>query len=88
MAAFASGSTYTRERLRTAFVRWVTGRRRPMSIINDPEFLQVVKMLNPQAVVPSRITLGRDIKTMFSMTRTNVKDILQVSNNDANALAI
>jgi hypothetical protein len=84
MSAFASGLTYTRERLRTLTVRWVAGRRRPMSIVDDPEFLDIIKLLHPQAAVPSRITVGRDIKMMYTMTKANVRNIIQVSNHNSN----
>ncbi|KAH9172048.1 hypothetical protein EDB89DRAFT_2070200 [Lactarius sanguifluus] len=77
LANFASGSTYRRERLRTLILRWVTGCHRPMAIVGDTNFLNIIKMLNPQAVVPSRNTVTSDIKTMFSMTKANLTDILR-----------
>jgi len=50
-----------------------------MSIVSDPEFLDIIKMLNPQAEVPSRNTVTQDIKTMYSMAKANLKIILRVS---------
>jgi hypothetical protein len=79
MSAFTSGSTYTRKQLRMLTVRWVAGRCRPMSIVSDPEFLKIVRMLNPQAEVPSRNTVAQDIKAIYLMANANLKNILQVS---------
>jgi hypothetical protein len=79
MNAFASGSTYKHERLRTLIVRWVTGCRRPISVVVDPDFLDIVKMLNPHALIPSRNTVTRDIKIMYSLAKVKLKDVLQVS---------
>ncbi|KAH9009543.1 hypothetical protein EDB84DRAFT_1571153 [Lactarius hengduanensis] len=42
-----------------------------------PEFLAIVKLLNPQAVVPSRNTVTQDIKIMYSLAKVNLKSILQ-----------
>jgi hypothetical protein len=50
-----------------------------MFIVGDPEFLDIIKMLNPQAVTPSRNTDTQDIKTMYSMTKANMKNMLQAS---------
>jgi hypothetical protein len=65
--------------MRTLLLRWVTSCRWPMFIVGDPEFLDIIQMLNPQAVTPSRNTVTQDIKTMYSMTKTNLKNILQAS---------
>jgi hypothetical protein len=78
MDAFSSGSTYTREKLRTLLVCWITGCHRPMSIVGDSEFLAIIKMLNPHADVPSRNTVTTDIKTMYSLTKVQLKGRLQV----------
>lgn len=79
MSTFASGSTYTCKRMCTLLLRWVTSRHWPMFIVGDPEFLDIIKMLNPQAVTPSRNTDTQDIKTMYSMTKANMKNMLQAS---------
>jgi len=50
-----------------------------MAIVSDTNFLDIIRMLNPQAVVPSRNTVTSDIKTMFAMTKANLRDILRVS---------
>ena len=78
MNSFASGSTYRREKLWTFIVRWVTGCRQPMSIVGDSNFRGLIKMLNPQAIVPSQNTVTQDIKTMYSLTKVNLATILQV----------
>lgn len=78
MNTFASGSTYKHEKLRTVVVCWVAGRRRLMAIIGDPEFLNIVKMLNPRAELPSQNTITRDIKTIYLMTRVSLRGSLKV----------
>jgi hypothetical protein len=70
---------YRHERLHTLILRWVTGCRRLMSIVGDPEFVEMINALNPQAVIPSRNTVTRDIKLMYSLAKASLKDLLQVS---------
>jgi hypothetical protein len=78
MDAFSSGSTYTREKLQTLLVRWIMGCCRPMSIVRDSEFLAIIKMLNLRAGIPSWNTVTTDIKTMYSLTKAQLKGRLQV----------
>ncbi|KAH9008006.1 hypothetical protein EDB84DRAFT_1599293 [Lactarius hengduanensis] len=77
MSGFSSGSKYKHEKLHTLALRWVASCRRPMSIVGDSEFLTIIKLLNPQAVVPSRNTVTQDIKIMYSLAKVNLKSILQ-----------
>jgi hypothetical protein len=78
MNTFASGSTYKRKKMQTLLLRWVTTRRRPMSIVGDPELLNIVHMLNPLAMLPSRNTVTKDIKTIFLMTKAKLRVGLKV----------
>jgi hypothetical protein len=55
MSSFTSGLTYRRERLRAFIVHWVTMHHRPMSIVGDPKFLDIVNMLNPHVAVNSSL---------------------------------
>jgi hypothetical protein len=49
-----------------------------MAIVSNPEFSNIVKMLNPRAVLPSWNTITHDIKTIYSMTSLNLADRLKV----------
>ncbi|KAH9006666.1 hypothetical protein EDB84DRAFT_1573015 [Lactarius hengduanensis] len=74
MSGFSSGSN---EKLRTLALCWVASCHRLMSIVGDSEFPAIVKLLNPQAVVPSQNTVTQDIKIMYSLAKVNLKSILQ-----------
>ena len=57
---------------------WVSNRHRPFSIVEDTELLEIFKDLNPTCETPSRHTVSRDVKEIFSLTRGEVGTMLQV----------
>lgn len=67
---------FHRGEYRLKLLSWVTRRHRPDAIIEDPELVDILVYLNPEAVPPSRRTLRRDIDTAFQMTRDEVKSML------------
>ncbi|MGH7239795.1 MAG: hypothetical protein ACREHG_06970 [Candidatus Saccharimonadales bacterium] len=79
MNTMALGSTYSREKLRVAIATWTSRHRRPFQIVEDPEFVDMVKMLNPCADVPSRFSVLRDVKNLFELSKEKVKACLHVS---------
>ena len=78
MNTFTSGSTYKCKKMRTLLLRWVTTRRRPMSIVGNPKLLNIVHMLNPLAMLPLQNTVTKDIKTIFLMTKAQLRVSLKV----------
>ncbi|KAJ7030910.1 hypothetical protein C8F04DRAFT_897814, partial [Mycena alexandri] len=69
MRSFASGSTYKREKLRTLTALWVTHRRRPFRIVQDPEFREIIHLLNPLAHSHSATTQARDIQHLYKLSQ-------------------
>jgi hypothetical protein len=78
MNTFTSGSTYKREKMQTLLLHWVMMHCRPMSIIGDPELLDIVHMLNPLAMLPLWNTVTEDIKIIFLMTKAKLRVGLKV----------
>ncbi|KAF8584357.1 hypothetical protein K439DRAFT_1346259, partial [Ramaria rubella] len=53
-------------------VLWVACRHRPYAIIQDPELLEIFKMLYEPAQIPSPCTLSRDIQEAFDISCVQV----------------
>jgi hypothetical protein len=81
MKGFASGSnlSYKREKVRSIITIWISRRRRPYSIVSDPEFIALLKMLNNQVKIPSRVTVSCDVQMLYKLTRVKVQRRLKVS---------
>ena len=76
---FAHGSTYSKARMRYLLGMWVSRRSRPYIIVQDPELLEIFKMLYAKVEVPHPTTLSRDVKEMFIISRKYIFSLLQVS---------
>ncbi|KAJ3558298.1 hypothetical protein NM688_g1007 [Phlebia brevispora] len=74
---FAQGSTYSEECLRLTIALWICQRHRPFKIVQDPEFLAIVRMLYAKAKVPSASTVSRDIQEIFSVSQRSLADGLK-----------
>ncbi|KAJ7199578.1 hypothetical protein GGX14DRAFT_339830, partial [Mycena pura] len=48
---------------------WVTRRRRPFQIVQDPEFREIIHLLNPLAHTHSGMTQARDVKRLYKLSR-------------------
>lgn len=79
MKGFTSGSTYKREKVRSLISIWVSRRRRPFSIVGDPEFVALCKMLNGRAEIPCGVTVSTDVKMLYQLTRVKVQQRLKVA---------
>lgn len=78
MKSFASGSTYKREKFRALTTLWVTRRRRPFQIVQDPEFREIIHLLNPLAHTHSGMTQARDVKRLYKLSREKTRIFLAV----------
>ena len=78
ITAFASGSTYTESSFRYHLVMWITTRHRPFSIVEDPEFRALLRMLYGRVEIPSRITVTRDMHLILQDAKTHLTGLLQV----------
>ena len=75
---FASGVQYTPPRFRYLAAMWCARRHRPFSVVEDPEFCEVVRMLYGRAEIPSRISVSRDIQHLLEYSRVQLINKLLV----------
>jgi hypothetical protein len=59
-------------------VKWVSESQRPLSIVEDRGFQKLMKTGRPTYKIPSRRTVGRDVKHVFKKTRKRIAKMLQV----------
>lgn len=78
ITSFAQGSTYSYPKFRLKLALWVSRRHRPFSIVEDEELIDIFTDLNNKVEVPSRITVSRDVKEIFLISRVKVASMLQV----------
>jgi hypothetical protein len=78
MAAFASGSSYNPTKHRVKLAIWIARRSRPFAIAEDDELRDIFHDLNNRVEHPSAISVSRDIKEIFLISRKNIAKILQV----------
>ncbi|GJE85026.1 hAT transposon family protein [Phanerochaete sordida] len=74
---FAQGTTYNPAKFRVKLNIWIARRHRPYNIVQDPEFLELLRMLNAKVEVPHPTTISRDIREIFTITREAVGKMLQ-----------
>ncbi|PIL32936.1 hypothetical protein GSI_05054 [Ganoderma sinense ZZ0214-1] len=58
---YAQGVNYSYARLRFLLAMWVARRHRPFTIVEDPEFREILRMLFARVDIPSRVTVARDL---------------------------
>ncbi|KAF8580011.1 hypothetical protein K439DRAFT_1236255, partial [Ramaria rubella] len=75
--SFAHGSMYSTGRLWHLLVLWVAHRHQPYAIIQDPELLEIFKMLFEPAQIPSPHSLSQDVQEAFDISRVQVAQVLQ-----------
>ncbi|KAF8584242.1 hypothetical protein K439DRAFT_1230405, partial [Ramaria rubella] len=75
--SFAHGSTYSTGRLQHLLVLWVARRHRPYAIVQDPELLEIFKMLYEPPQIHSPCTLSWDIQEAFDISCVQVARVLQ-----------
>ena len=76
--SFAAGSTYSKAKFRYLLAIWCARRHRPFSVVEDPEFREVVRMLYGRAEIPSRISVSRDIQHLLEYSRVRLINKLLV----------
>ncbi|KAF6744509.1 hypothetical protein DFP72DRAFT_742987, partial [Ephemerocybe angulata] len=69
MAAYVSGSKYRKARHRFKVLMWIARRRRPYTIIADPELLEIFTDLHGPCQSPSPSTISRDMKEAHKVTK-------------------
>jgi hypothetical protein len=78
ITAFASGTTYSPARFRYLLAMWCSRHYRPFNIVKDEELLDIFTMLYARIDVPHPVTVSRDVKEIFRISRENISKVLQV----------
>ena len=78
MASFASGVTYSKAKFRYLLAMWCAHRHRPFSVVEDPEFREVVQMLYGRAEIPLRISVAHDIQHLLEHSHVQLINKLLV----------
>ena len=78
ITAFAAGCTYRREAFRALLVKWIAGCRRPFRIVEDEPLRQAFKMLYSRVEIPRAITVTRDVRLYFRLSRQKIRAQLKV----------
>src|SRR5271154_728823 len=65
MSNFIHGTTYNPGRFRLGLTIWIACRHRPFTIVNDPEFIELLTSLNDKVAIPSARTVSRDVQEAF-----------------------
>jgi hypothetical protein len=82
LAAFAHGSLYNPGLFRLKLAIWISRRHRPFVIVDDPEFQELLTILNCKVSVPSSVTVSRDVQEIFSISQKVVGTLLKVCFHD------
>lgn len=77
--AFAQGTTYNPHKFRFKLAVWIARRHRSYAIVQDPEFVDILRMLSSKAEIPHPTTISRDVCEIFAISRVFIGKILQVS---------
>ncbi len=78
IAAFASGHLYSAACFRFLLAIWCAQCHQPYKIVFDPELVQIFKMLYAKVDIPLPSTISRDIQEMYTLTKAQVAESLQV----------
>ncbi len=81
--AYASGVTYSRAKFRYTTAMWCARRHRPFTIVEDPEFEVLCRMLYNKVEIPSRTTVSRDVHTILAYTKVRVIKLFMVCSSRA-----
>lgn len=75
---FMHGSTYSKSKFRYLLDLWIVRRHRPYAIVEDPELIELFRMLFAQVEIPSARTISRDVQELYQMAKVNMIKMLQV----------
>jgi hypothetical protein len=76
IADFATGSTYTAAGFRLKLALWTARRKRPYTIVADPELVDIFKMLYNKVDIPCERTVSRDVQDIYRVSKSYVREVL------------
>ncbi|KIJ42622.1 hypothetical protein M422DRAFT_147370, partial [Sphaerobolus stellatus SS14] len=76
MKEYTHGHQYSAGRMCYLLALWVARRHRPFKIVEDPELIEIFKMLYSKVMTPSRFMVARDVDEIFTTTKAHVKQYL------------
>jgi hypothetical protein len=59
-------------------MKWVAEKRQPFAIIEDPQFLFLMKTRHPGYHLPLAVTVARDMKHIFVEMHQHISKLLKV----------
>ncbi len=65
-----------RQRINWSLTRWIVCNKRPFFIVEYPEFSDLIKVMDPKYVIPSRTTIQKLAGKMFRATKEAVRATL------------
>jgi hypothetical protein len=78
MSAFVNGSTYNPSKLRLIIATWIAHWHQPFTIVEDSEFVEILRTLNSHVIIPLQVTVSHDVQEMFQVSQQSVAAMLQV----------
>ncbi len=78
IARICSGHLYSAACFRFLLAIWCAQCHQPYKIVFDPELVQIFKMLYAKVDIPLPSTISRDIQEMYTLTKAQVAESLQV----------
>ena len=78
ISTFAHGSTYNPRKFQLKLIIWIARCSHPFAIVDDPEFIDLLRTLNSRVSIPSCSTVSRDVLEVFKISQGNVAAVLKV----------
>ncbi|KAI1793589.1 hypothetical protein LXA43DRAFT_1059924 [Ganoderma leucocontextum] len=75
---YAQGANYSYTRVYFLLAMWITHHHHPFTIVEDPEFQELLRMLYGRVKISSRVMVSRDLKEIIEDSHEKVKEKLQV----------
>ncbi|GET63253.1 zinc finger BED domain-containing protein RICESLEEPER 2-like [Rhizophagus irregularis DAOM 181602=DAOM 197198] len=68
---------FTQDNWRNDLIKWVVVSDQPFTVVDDDHFKVMIKRLNREAIIPSAVTIRKDIHQAFNDEQTSIQKELQ-----------
>ncbi|CAB5355538.1 unnamed protein product [Rhizophagus irregularis] len=68
---------FTQDNWRNDLIKWVVVNDQPFTVVDDDHFKVMIKRLNREAIIPSAVTIHKDIHQAFNDKQTSIQKELQ-----------